>query len=47
MISIMEAMYYYRKMIGCVHSCSALMQGQGTVWHIGQQLKVLPVVMDR
>jgi hypothetical protein len=40
-------MFYYRKMIECVLSYSALMQAQGTVWHTGQQLRVLLVVMDR
>jgi len=43
----MEYMLYYRKMIECVLSYSALTQAQGTVWHTGQQLRVLLVVMDR
>jgi hypothetical protein len=47
MVSIMECIFHYRKTIECVHSYSALMQGQGTVWHIGQQLRDLLVVMDR
>jgi hypothetical protein len=47
MISITGYVCHYRKTIGYVHSCFALMRDQGTVWHTGQQLKALPVVMDR
>jgi hypothetical protein len=40
-------MLYYRKMIECVLSYSALMQAQGIAWHTDQLLRVQLVVMDR